>query len=105
MAERLNAENFDSRAFQEGKLALIDFYSDSCIPCKMMSPLLAELEEQYGEKLYVGKVNIAYEGELVAKYGVMAAPTLIFLKDGQQVEKVTGARKKAELEKIIEENL
>lgn len=105
MAERLNAGNFESRAFQPGKLALIDFYSDSCIPCKMLSPLLAELEEKYAGQLYVGKVNIAYESELVARYGVMSAPTLILFRGGQQVTKLTGAKKKAELETLIEENL
>lgn len=105
MAERINAENFEGRAFQPGKLSLIDFYSDSCVPCKMMSPLLAELEEKYAERLYVGKVNIAYESELVARYDVRSAPTLIFFKDGVQITKLTGAKKKPELEKIIEENL
>lgn len=105
MAERLNGENFESKALGTEKLALIDFYSDSCVPCKMLSPVLAELEEKYAEKLYVGKVNIAYEGDLVAKYSVMAAPTLIFFRDGQQVAKLTGAKKKAELEAVIKENI
>lgn len=104
MAERLNSENFESKALSTGTFALIDFYSDSCVPCKRMSPLLAELEESYAGRVFVGKVNIAYEAELVEKYEVTSAPTLIFFKDGAEIERLTGIQKKADLEKIIEEN-
>lgn len=105
MAERINRENFESRISQNDKLVLIDFYSDSCIPCKRMSPILAELEESYAGKLYVGKVNAAYEAELTEKYSVMSAPTLLFFKDGKQVRRLSGAVKKAELEAFIKENV
>lgn len=80
MAERIHAGDFDSKVLADGTFALVDFYSDSCVPCKRMSPVLAELEESYAGKLYVGKVNIAYEPELVEKYEVSSAPTLVFLK-------------------------
>jgi thioredoxin 1 len=99
MAERLNGETFKEKAFQPGKLTLIDFYSDSCVPCKRMVPVFAKLEEKYGDQIYIGKVNVAYEQEL------MSAPTLIFLKDGEQIEKLTGAKKAADLEEIIDKNL
>jgi thioredoxin 1 len=104
MAERLNKDNFQEKAEQRAGLALIDFYSDSCIPCKRIAPVLAELEEEYEGALYVGKVNVNYEADLVAQYGVMAAPTLILLKDGKQVKKLTGAVKKEDLKAAIEEN-
>ena len=81
MAERIHAGDFDSKVLADGTFALVDFYSDSCVPCKRMSPVLAELEESYAGKLYVGKVNIAYEPELVEKYEVSSAPTLVFFKD------------------------
>ena len=105
MAERLNGETFKEKAFQPGKLTLIDFYSDSCVPCKRMVPVFARLEEKYGDQIYIGKVNVAYEQELVEEYKVMSAPTLIFLKDGEQIEKLTGAKKAADLEEIIDKNL
>lgn len=104
MAERLNSENFESKALSQGAFALIDFYSDSCVPCKRMSPLLAELEESYAGRVFVGKVNIAYETELVEKYEITSVPTLLFFKDGVEIERLTGVQKKADLEKIIEEN-
>ena len=100
MAERLNEETFKEKAFQAGKLTLIDFYSDSCVPCKRMVPVFAKLEEKYGDQIYIGKVNVAYEQNLVEEYKVM-----IFLKDGEQIERLTGAKKAAELEEIIDKNL
>lgn len=103
MAERLNNSNFKEKALQETRLTLIDFYSDSCVPCKRMSPVLAELEAAYEDKLYIGKVNIAYDRDLAEKYSVMSTPTLIFFKDGEPVETLTGVRKKAELEQIMKE--
>lgn len=105
MAERLNREDFLAKVLESDRLSLVDFYSDSCIPCKKMSPVLAELEETFGERLFVGKVNIAWEKELTEQYQVMSAPTFLFFRDGAVVKKVTGAVKKAELEAVIKENL
>ena len=63
------------------------------------------LEEKYGDQIFVGKVNVAYEQGLVEEYKVMSAPTLIFLKEGEQIQRLTGAKKAAELEEIIDQNL
>lgn len=103
--ERLNNETFDAKVLKNDKLVLVDFYSDSCMPCKRLSPVLAELEENYSDKLYIGKVNIAYEADLIAKYEVQAAPTLVFFKNGNEVERKVGYVKKADLEQIINANL
>lgn len=105
MAERLNKENFPEKVLEPDGLSLVDFYSDSCIPCKKMSPVLAELEETFGEKLFVGKVNIAWEKDLTEQYQVMSAPTFLFFKKGAVVKRITGAVKKSELEAVIKENL
>lgn len=105
MAERLTEENFAKKALLDGTLSLIDFYSDSCVPCKRLSPVLAELEERFGQRLFVGKVNVAYEAGLTEKYGVMSAPTLLLFKNGEQKKRFIGLVNKAELEAFIEENL
>ena len=94
MAERIHAGDFDSKVLADGTFALVDFYSDSCVPCKRMSPVLAELEESYAGKLYVGE-----------KYEVSSAPTLVFFKDGKEIQRLTGVQKKADLEKFISENV
>ena len=105
MAERLNKDNFDSKALQSRKLTLIEFYHDGCISCKMLAPVLGELEDQYEDRLFVGKVNTNFDEELTQRFQVMASPTLIFFKDGKQLLKLTGAKEYEELEEIIEENL
>lgn len=100
MAVRVNAENFNEEVLGAQEIVLADFYSDSCVPCKRMSPVLAELEETYPDTLKLVKININFDGELAEKYEVQAAPTLIFFKDGEEKARLRGAVKKAE---IIEE--
>jgi thioredoxin 1 len=104
MAERITAENFSEKALEQD-LALIEFYSDSCVPCKRMSPILGELEETYGDKLYVGKVNVAYDTSVAEQYEVSKTPTFLLFKKGEQVEKLLGAQKKADMTALVEANL
>ena len=97
MAERINKNNFDEKVLESDIPVLVDFYSDSCVPCKMMSPILGELEEEREGRLRVYKVNVNYDGELTERYGVMGAPTLILFLQGEAKDKKTGAVKKAAL--------
>lgn len=103
--ERLKQADFQAKVLNSDKPVLVDFYSDSCVPCKMLSPVLYKLEAKYGDKLFIGKVNIAYEQDLIDKYGVSAAPTLVLFKSGEEVFRKTGFTKQAELEQIIDNNL
>ena len=70
MAVRVNTENFEQEVLNSDKLVLTDFYSDSCIPCKRLSPVLSELEKEYGDSLKVVKVNINFDSVLMEKYEV-----------------------------------
>lgn len=82
-------------------LVLADFYSDSCVPCKRLSPVLAELEEAYGDALKVVRININFDLPLAEQYEVQAAPTLIFFQNGAEKDRRKGLVKKAELMEII----
>lgn len=104
MAERVTYNDFNEKVIQFSGLAIVEFYSDSCVPCKRMSSVLAALEEQYPEGLYISKVNVAYEKELVEKYQISSTPSFLFIKNGEVVEKFSGVRKKEELEQLIEKN-
>lgn len=104
MAERVTYSEFNEKVIGFSGLAIVDFYSDACVPCKRMSPVLSALEKQYPDDLYIAKVNVAYEKELVEEYQIRATPTFLLLKNGQVVEQFTGVRKKEELEEIIEAN-
>ena len=83
-------------------LVLADFYSDSCVPYKRLSPVLAELEEAYGDALKVVKININFDLPLAEQYEVQAAPTLIFFQNGAEKDRRKGLVKKAELMEIID---
>lgn len=94
----LNNENFDE-LISNGKV-LVDFYATWCGPCKMMHPVLEELETKTNIKIV--KVNVDNFNELARKYGVMSIPTLFYFYDGKLVEKRIGYTPLNELIKIIE---
>ena len=98
MAVKSTNESFP-QDIAEG-LVLADFYSDSCIPCKRMSPVLAELEEEKPEVKLV-KLNINFSAETAAKYEVTSVPTLVFFRDGSEVQRISGAVRKAQIEEIL----
>ncbi len=101
MAVKISAEAFETEVLQSDVPVLVDFYSDSCVPCKRMSPVLAELEEQYAGRLKLCKVNLDSNEELVEKNDIMSAPTLLFFKDGQEQDRKTGYVGKNALLEII----
>ncbi|MGN0667491.1 MAG: thioredoxin family protein [Huintestinicola sp.] len=100
MASRITADVFEEEVLKSDVLTVADFYSDSCIPCKRMSPLLAELEEENPEIKLV-KININFDPALAEKYEVLAAPTLIFFKNGEESDRIRGAAKKSEIQEKI----
>lgn len=101
MAVKLTADSFDSEVLAASGLVVTDFFSDSCIPCKRMSPVLAELEEELSNVKFA-KLNINFDGEIAEKYGVTAVPTLIFFKNGEEKARLTGAQKKAAIVEVID---
>lgn len=99
MAEKTDAKGFDKAL--SAHLLLADFYSDSCVPCKRLSPVLAELEEELEDVRFV-KVNAVFESELAERYSVASAPTLILFRDGQEAARLTGFRTGDEIKTMIE---
>lgn len=94
MAVRISKDDFEEKVIKADKPVLVDFYSDTCIPCKKMSGVVAQIEEEYAGKAYVYKVNSLYEADLVEQYGVMSAPTFIIFKDGEEVQRLRGVQTK-----------
>ena len=91
----MKKDNFDL-AKQSDKVVLLDFYADWCGPCRMVSPIIDQIAEER-EDVFVGKVNVDLEPELAAEFGVMSIPTLVVLKDGQVINRSTGARPKSQI--------
>ena len=105
MAERIKLSDFEEKVLNSSVPVLVDFYSDSCVPCKRLSPVLFALEEEYAEKLKIVKININFDSELAEKYEVQAAPTLVFFKNGEEVSRLRGAVKQAEIKEVIEKSV
>lgn len=103
MAARVGTDTFEAEVLQSKKPVLVEFYSDSCIPCKQMSPILGDIEEIYEKELKVVKVNVNFDAELAADYQVMASPTILLFRDGREVKRVRGLQKKTDLEALVKE--
>jgi len=101
MAIRVSEEEFERKVLVNDKLAIVDFYSDSCVACKKLAPVLGDLEDRFEDKINVFKVNTNYDVNLAVKYHVRSNPTLVFIKNGEEVERVVGVRAYADLEMII----
>ena len=84
------------------KTTLIDFWAVWCGPCKIMEPVIEELEKELGDKIEVQKVNVDDEPEKASKFGVMGIHTYVVLKDGKEVGRKVGVSPKAELKKLLE---
>ncbi|MGN0153661.1 MAG: thioredoxin family protein [Lachnospiraceae bacterium] len=105
MALRVNQDNFEEKVLRADKPVLLDFYSDTCIPCKRMAGLLGDIEDEYENQIYVYKVNVNYDEQLAEQYSVMAAPTLVFLVNGEEKSRISGAAGKEDIVKLFEENI
>lgn len=75
-------------AIKEGKV-ILDFYKDGCTPCEQLGPVIERMSEERKDIKFI-KANTAESGELVAQYGIMSLPTLIFIKDGEEVDRIPG---------------
>ena len=86
----LTSDNYSSEAEGASVPVVIDFWSEHCGPCKMLSPVLDEVAEEIGESAKVTKVDVMAERDLAMKFGIRAVPTLVFMKDGEVKETKTG---------------
>ncbi|PPA71580.1 thioredoxin [Jeotgalibacillus proteolyticus] len=82
-------------------LVLADFWAPWCGPCKMIAPVLEELDADMGEKVKIVKLDVDENQETASKFGVMSIPTLVVLKDGEVVDKVVGFQPKEALEELL----
>ncbi|OWV26205.1 thioredoxin [Fibrobacter sp. UWB1] len=90
----ITKENFEAEVMNSDRPVLIDFWAPWCGPCRMLSPTISEIAEEYGDKVKVCKVNVDEQGELASTFGVMSIPTLVVIKEGKVVNSVTGVRPK-----------
>lgn len=94
--------NSDSFKFLGEKPALIDFYAEWCGPCKMFSPVLEDISNEYAGKVDIYKINVDEEEELALLFGIRSIPTLIFIEKNGTMHRSQGAMGKPQLKEAIE---
>ena len=105
MAARIAKDDFDEKVLKSPIPVIVDFYSDSCVACKKLAPVLGGIEDDYEDRIAVYKVNSNFDQELAQQYGIMANPTLILFKNGEAVDRKIGAQTADELKAWVESYL
>lgn len=93
----ITKENFENEVIKSDKPVLIDFWATWCGPCQMLSPVIAEIADEYDEKVKVCKVNVDNEPELAAAFRVQSIPMLAVVKNGEVTDVAVGYRPKEEI--------
>ena len=100
MALQITESNY-KEVLAEGKPVVLDFWAPWCGPCKMVSPIMDELAQEYEGRVIVGKCDVDENNEVAMEYGIRNIPTVLFFQDGQLVDKQVGSAQKSQYEAKI----
>lgn len=92
-AININTNNFQNEVMNSDKPVLLDFWAPWCVPCRMVAPTVEEIASERVD-IKVGKINVDEQPELANKFGIMSIPTLVVMKNGKIVQRVSGVRSK-----------
>jgi thioredoxin 1 len=90
---------------ENGGTVLVDFWAPWCGPCKMIAPVLEEIDSEVGDKLKIAKLNVDENPDTSGRFGVMSIPTLMMFKDGEVVEKLVGFQPKEQLMDVLNKHI
>jgi thioredoxin 1 len=94
MAVEITDANFDELVKNSNKPVMLDFWAEWCGPCKMIGPSVEELSSEYEGKALIGKVNVDFNAEVSSRFLIRNIPTILFLKNGEVVDKHVGVAPK-----------
>ncbi|OGY87347.1 MAG: thioredoxin [Candidatus Kerfeldbacteria bacterium RIFOXYA2_FULL_38_24] len=104
MAQEINDQQFETEVLKSTVPVLVDFWAPWCGPCKMLGPVIEELsQDNTGKNVKIVKINIDENNEMAGKYNVMSIPTIMFFKNGQPVDQMTGVQEKSVLQAKLDE--
>ena len=105
MALTLTKDNFKSEILDASGVALVDFWAPWCGPCLALGPTIDALAEEYAGKVNIGKLNVDENPNVSMDYGITSIPAVLFIKNGQVVDKQVGVAPKSAFEKKIQQHL
>lgn len=97
--------NFDEQVIKGKGLILVDFWAEWCGPCRMVGPILDELAAEYEGQVTIAKLNVDENRQSSARFGIRSIPTILFFKDGAQVEQIIGALPKSAIKAKVQQHL
>lgn len=101
MILEITKSNFEKEVLNSDKKVLVDFWATWCNPCKLMHPVLENLDKEGDENIKIGKINIDNDVELAAKYGVMSIPTFILFENGEVKNRIVGVQSLETLKSFV----
>ncbi|MEO5966962.1 MAG: thioredoxin [Ferruginibacter sp.] len=104
MALEFTDSNFKTNVLDSDKLSVIDFWAEWCGPCRAIGPVIEELAKDYSGQVNIGKVNVDNNPQISVNYGITSIPAILFIKNGEVVDKIVGAQPKSNFVKKIEEH-
>lgn len=102
MAKAVTEANYAELVEKSDKPVLIDFWAEWCGPCRMIGPIVEQLSEEYEGKALITKCDVDENSEIAVKFGIRNIPTLVFLKNGQLVDKIVGAAQKTAIKEKLD---
>jgi len=105
MAFEITDANFEQEVLNNDKIAVVDFWAEWCGPCRMVGPIIEQMAEEYEGKALIGKVDVDNNPNVAMKYGIRSIPTILYIKNGEVVDKQIGAASKPALVKKLEAQL